>query len=85
MAMSYLPITKSPIATQKQASMKTVIISQQFMCLKFIETKNCFVLLKIFHTSPDWFRVRFMHFTKNVHVPLVTVIYAFPLFDATEL
>lgn len=83
--ISCLPITKSPIATQKQASMKTVIISQQFVCLKFIETKDCFVLLKIFHTYPDWFRVRFMHFAKNALVPLVTVIYAFPLFDATEL
>lgn len=82
--ISYLPITKSPIAL-KQASMKTVIISQQFMCLKFIETKDCYVLLTIFHTYPNWFRVRFMHFAKNALVPLVTVIYAFPLFDATEL
>lgn len=41
--ISCLPITQSPIATQKQASMKTVIISQQFMC--FIVTKDCFVLL----------------------------------------
>lgn len=83
--ISCLPITKSLIATQKQASMKTVIISQQFVRLKFIETKDCFVLLKIFHTYPDWFRVRFMHFAKNALIPLVTVIYAFPLFDATEL
>lgn len=83
--ISCLPITKSPIATQKQVSMKTVIISQQFVCLKFIETKDYFVLLKIFHTYPDWFRVRFMHFAKNALVPLVTVTYAFPLFDATEL